>query len=60
MSCSPQGMHACTGPPPTSLIYSAPVGGEGKKAPTITGQSTVPKMPRAQVRQPPHDHANIL
>lgn len=33
------------GPPPA---YSAPATGE-KKAPTITGQSTVAKLPKAQV-----------
>lgn len=36
-------LHA--GPPPA---YSAPATGE-KKAPTITGQSTVAKLPKAQV-----------
>lgn len=36
--------HAAGLPP----LYAAPLGGEGKKAPTITGQTTVPKMPRAQ------------
>jgi hypothetical protein len=40
---------SCPGPPP---LYAAPMGGEGKKAPTITGQTTVPKMPRAQASPP--------
>ena len=47
--CSVMGPCLCAlraGPPPTaSSLYSAPRGGKKKKAPTITGQTTVPRSP---------------